>query len=135
MLHRAGIAATSIANQECKDLARVVFSGIQPTGVPHLGNFAGALRQWVRLQHDEPTSTQLIYSVVDLHAITVPQPSEQLKKWRREALASLLAIGINPERSTLFFQSSVGSFTKPPVAQTNLNIYRRFLHIPSSCGF
>lgn len=135
MLHRAGIATTSITNQGSKNLARVVFSGIQPTGVPHLGNFAGALRQWVRLQHDEPTSTQLIYSVVDLHAITVPQPPEQLKKWRREALASLLAIGIDPERSTLFFQSSVGSFTKSPAAQINLNNCRRFLHIPSSCGF
>lgn len=112
MLNRAGIATTSIASHGSKNLARVVFSGIQPTGVPHLGNYAGALRQWVQLQHDEPTSTQLNYSVVDLHAITIPQPPEQLKKWRREALASLLAIGVDPERSTLFFQSSV-SFVTP----------------------
>lgn len=88
--------------------AKVIFSGIQPTGIPHLGNYAGALRQWVNLQHSEPSSTKLIYSIVDLHAITVPQPADELRKWRREALASLLAIGIDPDRSILFHQSSVG---------------------------
>ncbi|KAF4450597.1 tryptophanyl-trna synthetase [Fusarium austroafricanum] len=85
---------------------RIIFSGIQPTGVPHLGNYAGALRQWVQLQHDQP-DTKLIYSIVDLHAITMPQPPEQLKRRKREALAALLAIGIDPERATLFYQSSV----------------------------
>ncbi|RSL98284.1 hypothetical protein CDV31_012657 [Fusarium ambrosium] len=86
---------------------RVIFSGIQPTGVPHLGNYVGALRQWVRLQRSEDASTKLIYSVVDLHAITMPQPPEQLRRRKREALAALLAIGIDPERATLFYQSSV----------------------------
>ncbi|KAF7561869.1 hypothetical protein G7046_g2240 [Stylonectria norvegica] len=85
---------------------RVVFSGIQPTGVPHLGNYVGALRQWVQLQHQEP-ETKLIYSVVDLHAITTPQPPDQLRRCKREALAALLAIGIDPDRATLFHQSSV----------------------------
>ncbi|KAM0223120.1 hypothetical protein ACHAQD_003851 [Fusarium lateritium] len=85
---------------------RIVFSGIQPTGVPHLGNYVGALRQWVQLQHSEP-DTKLIYSIVDLHAITMPQPPEQLRTRKREALAALLAIGIDPERATLFYQSSV----------------------------
>ncbi|KAM0550767.1 hypothetical protein ACHAPJ_008630 [Fusarium lateritium] len=84
---------------------RVIFSGIQPTGVPHLGNYVGALRQWVQLQR-EP-DTKLIYSIVDLHAITMPQPPDQLRKRKREALAALLAIGIDPERATLFYQSSV----------------------------
>ena len=72
-----------------------------------MGNYAGALRQWVKLQNTESSSTKLIYSIVDLHAITIPQPAEDLRKWRREALASLLAIGIDPERSTLFYQSAV----------------------------
>ena len=85
---------------------RVIFSGIQPTGVPHLGNYVGALRQWVQLQRTEPDA-KLIYSIVDLHAITMPQPPEQLKRRKREALAALLAIGIDPERATLFYQSSV----------------------------
>ncbi|KAI1071232.1 hypothetical protein LB507_009471 [Fusarium sp. FIESC RH6] len=85
---------------------RVIFSGIQPTGVPHLGNYVGALRQWVQLQRTEPDA-KLIYSIVDLHAITMPQPPEQLKRRKREALAALLAIGIDPGRATLFYQSSV----------------------------
>ncbi|KAL7940899.1 hypothetical protein V8C42DRAFT_336166 [Trichoderma barbatum] len=86
---------------------RVVFSGIQPTGVPHLGNYLGALRQWVNLQRDEQPSTKLIYSIVDLHAITVPQPPETLRQRKREVLAALVAIGLDPERCTLFYQSSV----------------------------
>lgn len=89
---------------------RVVFSGIQPTGIPHLGNYVGALRQWVHLQDAEPNS-KLIYSIVDLHAITTPQPPEQLRRYKREALAALLAIGIDPERSTIFYQSAVRIIT------------------------
>lgn len=96
-----------------RSMARVVFSGIQPTGVPHLGNYAGALRQWVRLQHHEPSTTKLIYSIVDLHAITTPQSPERLRQWRREALISLLAIGIDPDRCILFHQSSVSTYVVP----------------------
>lgn len=86
---------------------KVVFSGIQPTGVPHLGNYLGALRQWVRLQHDAAPDTTLLFSIVDLHAITVKQDPRQLHQWRREMLASLLAVGLDPARCTLFAQSSV----------------------------
>lgn len=86
---------------------RIIFSGIQPTGIPHLGNYLGALRQWVQLQNDAVSGTKFFYSVVDLHAITVFQEPQQLRKWRRETLATLVAIGIDPERSTLFYQSSV----------------------------
>ncbi|KAH6604097.1 hypothetical protein Trco_007543 [Trichoderma cornu-damae] len=86
---------------------RVVFSGIQPTGVPHLGNYVGALKQWVNLQREERPSTKLIYSIVDLHAITVPQPPETLRQRKREVLAALLAIGLDPDRCTIFHQSSV----------------------------
>ena len=83
----------------------VIFSGIQPTGVPHLGNYVGALRQWVQLQHS--SDDKLIYSIVDLHAITMPQPPDQLRSRKREAMAALLAIGIDPDRATLFHQSAV----------------------------
>jgi tryptophanyl-tRNA synthetase len=86
---------------------RVIFSGIQPTGIPHLGNFLGALKQWVSLQETATPSTKLLYSIVDLHAITVPQEPQQLKQWKRETLATLLAIGLDPDRSVLFYQSSV----------------------------
>ncbi|KAF5642908.1 tryptophanyl-tRNA synthetase [Fusarium tjaetaba] len=84
---------------------RVIFSGIQPTGIPHLGNYAGALRQWVKLQ-EKHKEDKLIYSIVDLHAITTPQPADVLRKSKREALAALLAIGTDPEKVTLFYQSS-----------------------------
>jgi tryptophanyl-tRNA synthetase len=85
----------------------VIFSGIQPTGVPHLGNYLGALQQWVKLQNSSPSTTKLLYSIVDLHAYTVPQDSEKLGQFGRETLATLLAIGLDPEKSILFYQSTV----------------------------
>ncbi|KAJ5545357.1 Ribosomal protein S10 [Penicillium sp. DV-2018c] len=85
----------------------VIFSGIQPTGVPHLGNYLGALHQWVKLQQDATEGTKLFFSIVDLHALTVPQDPGQLRRWRREAFATLLAVGLDPKRSTIFYQSSV----------------------------
>jgi tryptophanyl-tRNA synthetase len=87
----------------------VIFSGIQPTGVPHLGNYLGALRQWVKLQDEASSGTKLLFSIVDLHALTVPQDAKQLRAWRREAFATLLAVGLDPKRSTIFYQSSVSS--------------------------
>lgn len=91
---------------------KVIFSGIQPTGVPHLGNYLGALRQWVRLQDEAPPSSTLIYSLVDLHAITVRQHPAQLRQWRRESLAMLLAIGLGPERSIIFHQSDASAHSE-----------------------
>ena len=85
----------------------VIFSGIQPTGVPHLGNYLGALEPWARLQTEALPSTRLIYSIVDLHAITNAQDAEQLRTWKRETLATLLAVGLDPDRSTIFYQSGV----------------------------
>lgn len=90
-----------------RTLTKTVFSGIQPTGIPHLGNYAGAIRQWVDFQRSEPSHTKLVYSVVDLHAITTPKSAQELKKWRRESMAALIALGIDPDRATLFWQSSV----------------------------
>jgi tryptophanyl-tRNA synthetase len=82
---------------------RRIFSGIQPTGNLHLGNYLGAIRNWVSLQHE----FESIYCVVDLHAITVPQDPAQLRKSTREVAASLIAAGISTERSILFNQSCV----------------------------
>ena len=87
--------------------ADVVFSGIQPTGVPHLGNYLGALQQWTRLQNDASPSTRLYFSIVDLHAITTTQDADQLRRYKRETLATLLAVGLDPERSSIFYQSAV----------------------------
>ncbi|TGO78809.1 hypothetical protein BELL_0053g00150 [Botrytis elliptica] len=91
---------------------KIIFSGIQPTGIPHLGNYLGALQNWVRLQDTAESSTKLFYSIVDYHAITIPQKREELKRWKKESLATLLAIGLDPERSTVFHQSSVAAHTE-----------------------
>ncbi|GAB3645874.1 tryptophan--tRNA ligase [Glycomyces tarimensis] len=81
-----------------------VFSGIQPTSDSfHLGNYLGALRQWVTLQE----TSDAFYCVVDLHAITVGHDPKVLHERSRVSAAQLLALGIDPERSTLFIQSQV----------------------------
>jgi tryptophanyl-tRNA synthetase len=86
-----------------------VLSGIQPTADSfHLGNYLGALREWVVMQADYDT----FYCVVDLHAITVAQDPELLRQRTRLSAAQLLAVGIDPERSTLFVQSHVPEHTQ-----------------------
>ncbi|KAH8923492.1 tryptophanyl-tRNA synthetase [Atractiella rhizophila] len=88
-------------------MQRVVFSGIQPTGIPHLGNYLGALSNWIRIQNTSPPSTRIYYSVVGLHALTVPQDPTELRREKKDMLASLLALGIDPQRVTLFQQDQV----------------------------
>lgn len=83
-----------------------IFSGIQPTGIPHIGNYLGAISNWVELQQKP---YKLIYSIVDLHAITIFQKPELLKKSIRETTIALLACGIDPKKSILFVQSHVPS--------------------------
>ncbi|MCK5576372.1 MAG: tryptophan--tRNA ligase, partial [Sphingomonadales bacterium] len=80
-----------------------IFSGAQPTGNMHLGNYLGAIRNWVDLQD----RFECIYCVVDMHAITVFQDPAELKGHIREAAATYLAAGIDPEKSILFNQSQV----------------------------
>lgn len=104
---------------------RVIFSGIQPTGVPHLGNYLGALQQWVQLQNEPSPNTRLFYCVVDLHAITLSQDPQRLRRWRRETLAALLAVGLDPDRCTVFFQSSVGKASCLPVKVSSQAVAER----------
>ncbi|XP_055440571.1 tryptophan--tRNA ligase, mitochondrial isoform X4 [Bubalus kerabau] len=92
-----------------KDAVKRIFSGIQPTGIPHLGNYLGAIESWVRLQ-DEHDS--VLYSIVDLHSITVPQDPTILRQSILDMTAALLACGINPEKSILFQQSQVSEHTQ-----------------------
>ncbi|MEC8386894.1 MAG: tryptophan--tRNA ligase [Pseudomonadota bacterium] len=82
-----------------------IFSGVQPTGYLHLGNYLGAIRNWARLQAD----FECIYCLVDLHAITVPQDPAELREATREATAGLLAAGIDPVGSIIFNQSQVSA--------------------------
>lgn len=80
-----------------------VFSGVQPTGNIHLGNYLGALRQFVELQEEY----QCLYCIVDLHAITVPQDPKELRKHILDVAALYLAVGVDPEKSIVFVQSDV----------------------------
>lgn len=82
---------------------KIVFSGIQPSGNLHIGNYLGAIKRWVADQ-DRYDS---IFCIVDMHAITVPQDPKQLRAQTRELAGLLLACGIDPERSVLFVQSHV----------------------------
>ena len=83
------------------------FSGIQPTGDVHLGNYLGAIRRWAVDQH----ATDAVYCVVDLHALTVPQDPEELRQRTLSIASLLIACGLDPEACTLFVQSHVPEHT------------------------
>lgn len=86
-----------------------VFSGVQPTGEgPHIGNYIGAFRRWVSLQD----TLDCFYCVVDLHAMTLPWDPQALEEGVRRTAATLMATGIDPERSVLFVQSDVAEHTE-----------------------
>ncbi|MEZ5252657.1 MAG: tryptophan--tRNA ligase [Microthrixaceae bacterium] len=80
-----------------------VFSGIQPTGDIHLGNYLGAVVNWVRDQHVDDS----VFCIVDMHAITIPKDPDELRTKTRELGAMLVACGLDPEVCTLFVQSHV----------------------------
>jgi tryptophanyl-tRNA synthetase len=85
-----------------------VFSGIQPTGSPHIGNYLGALKNWVKIQGDYES----IFGIVDLHAITVFQNPAELRAKTLELAGMLLAIGIDPKQSAIVVQSSIPAHTE-----------------------
>lgn len=85
-----------------------VFSGIQPSGIPTLGNYLGAIRNWVPMMDDH----ECIYCVVDLHAITQPFDPKTLARQTREMAAALIACGVTPDKCTLFVQSHVHAHTR-----------------------
>ena len=108
---------------------RTIVSGIQPTGIPHvgaarrwcgwtcmlilsphrqLGNYLGALQNWVRLQEEAATTQdKLVFFIAGLHAITIPQDPKRLWKEKRDMMATLLAVGLDPHRCTMFHQDQV----------------------------
>lgn len=89
-------------------MGKRLFSGIQPSGNLHLGNYLGAIKQWVELQNDN----EAIFCIVDLHAITVPQDPMELRKKTLEIAKIYLASGIDPKKSTLFIQSHISGHTQ-----------------------
>src|SRR5688572_13128435 len=88
--------------------ARRIFSGVQPTGNLHLGNYLGAIRNWVTLQKD----FESIFCIVDLHALTVPQDPQRLRQATREVAASFIAAGVDPERCIIFSQSAISGHSE-----------------------
>ena len=85
-----------------------IFSGVQPTGNLHLGNYLGAIRNWVGLQRD----FECIFCIVDLHALTLPQDPKELTRHTREVTAAYIACGIDPEACIIFNQSTVAAHSE-----------------------
>ena len=85
-----------------------IFSGIRPTGDIHIGNYLGAIKQWIELQE----KNECVFCIVDLHAITTPYKPEEMQKNIFEAAIIYLAAGINPEKSIIFVQSQVKEHTE-----------------------
>ena len=91
-------------------MTKKIFSGVQPTGNLHLGNYLGAIKNFVKLQNEK--ENECIFCVVDLHAITVKQDPKELKKNIRETTATFIASGIDPTKSIIFNQSMVSAHSE-----------------------
>jgi tryptophanyl-tRNA synthetase len=91
-------------------MSKKIFSGVQPTGNLHLGNYLGAIKNFVELQKEK--ENECIFCVVDLHAITVKQDPKELKKNIRETVATFIACGIHPAQSIIFNQSMVSAHSE-----------------------
>ncbi len=87
-----------------------LFSGIQPTGSIHIGNYLGAIQRWVELA--QSGEYESIFSVVDYHAMTIPYPVQEMKNRILEAATLIMAAGITPENASLFVQSHVPEHTE-----------------------
>src|SRR4029079_2097039 len=95
--------AAPAAGAVAPDVRERVFSGIQPSGASHLGNYLGAQANYVRLQQQH----EAFYSIVDLHALTTVHTGAALRALTHEMALDLLAVGLDPERCALFRQSDV----------------------------
>ncbi len=91
-------------------MSKKIFSGVQPSGNLHLGNYLGAIKNFVELQNEK--NTDCIYCIVDLHAITVKQDPKELRKSIRETLAAFIASGLDSKKSIIFNQSSVSAHSE-----------------------
>ena len=91
-------------------MLKKIFSGVQPTGNLHLGNYLGAIQNFVKLNNDD--ENKCIFCVVDLHAITTKQDPKDLRNNIRETVATFLASGINPKKSIIFNQSQVSAHSE-----------------------
>jgi tryptophanyl-tRNA synthetase len=98
---------------------KTIFSGVQPSGTPTIGNYIGALKQFVELQNDY----NCYFCIVDEHAITVPQDPQKLRQKTRSLAALYLAVGLDPEKATIFIQSEVSAHAEAAwIIQCNTSI-------------
>lgn len=96
-----------------------IFSGIQPSGIPTIGNYIGAMKQFIELQN----TFNCYYCIVDEHAITVQQDPQKLRQQTRSLAALYLAIGLDPEKATIFIQSEVSAHAEAAwIIQCNTTI-------------
>ena len=91
-------------------MSKKIFSGVQPTGNLHLGNYLGAIKNFVELNNDNKNNC--VFCVVDLHAITIKQDPKELRNNIRETVATFIACGIDPEKSIIFNQSNVSAHSE-----------------------
>ncbi|XP_054734284.1 tryptophan--tRNA ligase, mitochondrial [Anastrepha obliqua] len=106
---------------------RKVFSGIQPTGALHLGNYLGAVQNWTRLQNAKEDVT---FCIVDMHSMTIPQEPVALRENIFQMAAAMLACGIDPEKSTLFVQSAVKEHAELSWILGCMTTMARLSHLP-----
>ncbi|XP_058464002.1 tryptophan--tRNA ligase, mitochondrial [Malaya genurostris] len=106
---------------------RKVFSGVQPTGALHIGNYLGAIKRWVDLQN---AGEDVTYCIVDLHSITMPHEPENLRQNSLQMAATLLACGIDPAKATLFVQSGVPQHAELSWILGCMTTMARLTHLP-----
>jgi len=106
-----------------------ILSGMRATGALHLGNYLGAAKGMVALQNSSNYET--FYMVADLHALTTPFNPEELKKNRRNVIVDYLAVGLDPEKSTLFFQSMVSEHIELAYYFSTIVSVARMQHLPT----
>lgn len=118
----------SLITKVNSEFERHIFSGIQPTGNLHIGNYFGAIKQWINLQEIEKHMTS--YCIVDLHSITLPQNSETLRRYIFQVAANLIACGLDPIKCNLFVQSDVKEHTELCWILSTLTTMARLGHLP-----
>lgn len=124
---RAFSSQTEDQTYESRKWPKKIFSGIQPTGSLHLGNYLGAVQKWTELQN---SGEDVTYCIVDLHSITVPQDPETLRNNIIHMTATMLACGIDPNKSTVFLQSTVREHTELSWILGCLTTMARLRHLP-----
>ncbi|CAF0826555.1 unnamed protein product [Adineta steineri] len=107
---------------------RRVLCGIQPSSVPHIGNYLGAIKKWIDLQNSRDN---LIVMLADLHAVTIPREPDVLRKSVLETAASLIACGIDPKRSIIYRQSDLYHHTQLAWLLGTLTTVQKVAHIPT----